>query len=419
MTHTSSVLDNSSMLGSSFSSSNRTPSQPSKAVPKIHKPESPRLRASCDGCYLSKVRCTKEIPGCSRCLNHGVLCKYSPSQRIGKPRRLRETHQARDRHKDPVDSTAGSSKSPSPCDVTVPPPLYSWNLHFDPSITVQTSAFDMSEQMPTIWQREFPLSNCENGTLVNESCHVSPGLPSQSDSSLPAPVGFEYQVAGQPLPAIPALSENQMHHPQPQHYFSNKHVLLQDGLPELCSPTNNNPPLSADFLSSDDCNCATTMFDTLRALHDQSLNSTFDQVLTENRSAISAVSTILSCPCARDSTSIMTLAVALTKIMTRYQSSRHFPPTADSAFHTFNSTPASSISTEFYKLERVDEEQVKLQITLSGLRIVDGLMARFQERFGVWPVMHEARVYRELITFLRKRLRDIVQELQRDQQTTH
>lgn len=404
--------------GKSFFSSNRTPSQPSKAVSKIPKPEPPRLRASCDGCYLSKVRCTKEIPGCSRCLNHGVLCKYSPSQRIGKPRRLREAHQARNRHKDPVTFTAGSSKFPSPCDVTVPPPLYSWNLHFDPSITVQRTAFDMSGQMPTIWQREFPLSNRENGTTVNDLCNV-PGLTSQSDP-LPRPVEFEYQISGQPPPPIPALPENQMHHPQPQHSVSNKHVLLQDGLPEPCSPTNNDPPSSADFLSPDNCMCAITMFDILRTLHDQSLDSTFDQVLTENQSAISAVSTILSCPCARDSTSIMTLAVALTKLMTRYQSSLHCPATANSTFQSFTSTPyASPISMEFYKLDRFDEEQVKLQITLSGLRIVDGLMARFQERFGIWPVMHEARVYRELITFLRKRLRDIVQGLQRDQQNTH
>ncbi|MCJ1346223.1 hypothetical protein MMC31_004438 [Peltigera leucophlebia] len=402
------------MFESSFSSSNRSSSQSSKALPKIHKPESPRLRASCDGCYLSKVRCTKETPGCSRCLNHGVLCKYSPSQRIGKPRRLRENHQARDRNKDPVTSTATSSESPSPCEVAPPPPLYSWNLHFDPSITAQRPAFDISEQMPPIWQREFPLGNCENETLMNDSCHI-PGLPSPS-KSLPTPVG--YQVAEQSSSAVPALAENQMHHPQPHHSFSNKHMLLQDGLPELYSPPNYSPPLLADSFSPDICNCATTILDILQTLHHQPSNSTFDQVVAENQSATNAVSTILSCPCDRDSTSIMTLAVALTKIMTRYQSSRH-STTTDSTFHTLTSTPsASPVSTEFYKL-RVDEEQVKLQVILSGLRIVDSLMARFQERFGVWPVMHEASVYGELITFLRKRLRDIVQELQRDHQTRY
>lgn len=404
------------MFGSSFSSSNRSSSQPSKALPKIHKPETPRLRASCDGCYLSKVRCTKEIPGCSRCLNHGVLCRYSPSQRIGKPRRLRENDQARDRHKDPSTSTATSFNCPPTCDVAVPPPLYSWNLHFDSSITVQRPEFGMSEQMPTIWQREFPMSSCENGTPVNDAFHV-PELPSPSES-LPTLVEFGYQVAGQSSSAVPKLAESQMHHQQLQQFVSDKHILLQDGLPELYSPPNQNPPLLTDSLPLENCNCATTIFDILRTLHDQSSNSTFDQVLTENQSALSAVSTILSCPCTRDSTSIMTLAVALTKIMTRYQSSRYSPPRAESTFQKFTSTPSvSPFSMEFYEIDRVDEEQFKLQVILSRLRIVDDLMARFQERFGVWPVMHEARVYGELITFLRKRLREIAEGLQRELQT--
>ena len=52
------------------------------------KSEPQKLRASCDGCYLSKVKCSKETPACSRCAAHGIPCKYSPSQRMGKPRRL-------------------------------------------------------------------------------------------------------------------------------------------------------------------------------------------------------------------------------------------------------------------------------------------------------------------------------------------
>ena len=53
-----------------------------------HKSEPQKLRASCDGCYQSKVKCSKETPACSRCAAHGIPCKYSPSQRMGKPRRL-------------------------------------------------------------------------------------------------------------------------------------------------------------------------------------------------------------------------------------------------------------------------------------------------------------------------------------------
>ncbi|KAJ5852596.1 transcriptional regulator family: Fungal Specific TF [Penicillium soppii] len=45
----------------------------------------PKLRTSCDPCSSSKVRCTKEKPGCSRCSRNGLECVYGRSQRKGKP----------------------------------------------------------------------------------------------------------------------------------------------------------------------------------------------------------------------------------------------------------------------------------------------------------------------------------------------
>lgn len=50
------------------------------------KSRQPRLRASCDGCFLAKVKCSKTRPVCSRCLSCGILCHYSPSSRAGKPK---------------------------------------------------------------------------------------------------------------------------------------------------------------------------------------------------------------------------------------------------------------------------------------------------------------------------------------------
>lgn len=41
----------------------------------------PRLRASCDGCFFAKVKCSKTRPICSRCLTVGLVCNYSPSSR--------------------------------------------------------------------------------------------------------------------------------------------------------------------------------------------------------------------------------------------------------------------------------------------------------------------------------------------------
>lgn len=56
------------------------------ATPVGTKQRQPRLRASCDGCFLAKVKCSKARPICSRCLTCGIECRYSPSSRAGKPK---------------------------------------------------------------------------------------------------------------------------------------------------------------------------------------------------------------------------------------------------------------------------------------------------------------------------------------------
>ncbi|KAI9801585.1 MAG: hypothetical protein M1825_003264 [Sarcosagium campestre] len=51
-------------------------------------PPGQKLRSSCDGCHVAKVKCIPAGPQqtCSRCLSHNVPCSYSPSLRVGKPR---------------------------------------------------------------------------------------------------------------------------------------------------------------------------------------------------------------------------------------------------------------------------------------------------------------------------------------------
>lgn len=46
-----------------------------------------KLRSSCDSCHLSKVKCSKSRPLCSRCLVCGTDCTYSPSARVGRKRK--------------------------------------------------------------------------------------------------------------------------------------------------------------------------------------------------------------------------------------------------------------------------------------------------------------------------------------------
>ena len=83
-------------------------------------PEPRKLRASCDGCYLAKIKCGKERPQCRRCANHGTSCVYSPSQRTGKPRKLTMANTASE-----------ASHMPSPATTHQASPTVSTHLRHD------------------------------------------------------------------------------------------------------------------------------------------------------------------------------------------------------------------------------------------------------------------------------------------------
>ncbi|KAI0196978.1 hypothetical protein F4808DRAFT_439049 [Astrocystis sublimbata] len=53
-------------------------------MPPVPKERGARLRASCDGCFLAKVKCTKDRPMCRRCRQIGLECNYSPTSRARK-----------------------------------------------------------------------------------------------------------------------------------------------------------------------------------------------------------------------------------------------------------------------------------------------------------------------------------------------
>ncbi|PGH01260.1 hypothetical protein GX51_05315 [Blastomyces parvus] len=64
-----------------------------------HKPkERAKYRMSCDRCQNIKVRCNKDKPACSRCIQKGFSCVYSPMSRIGRPRKFGRILSADDAH---------------------------------------------------------------------------------------------------------------------------------------------------------------------------------------------------------------------------------------------------------------------------------------------------------------------------------
>lgn len=84
-----------------------------------------KLRASCDSCASSKVKCDKEQPACRRCPSGGIKCVYGVSRKHGKQPRRRRSN-ATDRR------TPTQSLASPPVQEATP----SGAMHFQPELNM-------------------------------------------------------------------------------------------------------------------------------------------------------------------------------------------------------------------------------------------------------------------------------------------
>ncbi|KAJ5178535.1 transcriptional regulator family: Fungal Specific TF [Penicillium coprophilum] len=122
----------------------------------------PRLefRASCDPCAASKVRCTKEQRGCSRCVQNGLKCVYGRSRRKGKPPSKKFTFVQSSFRDSQVSPPAPIFPQTSP---VVPAPSPSWASGQYPSNHQSNYNYDCP------WSRSpmFPMASDQDQTLNN------------------------------------------------------------------------------------------------------------------------------------------------------------------------------------------------------------------------------------------------------------
>ena len=170
------------------------------------------------------------------------------------------------------------------------------------------------------------------------------------------------------------------------------------------------------------CACSATTFEVLRTLYDRSNSHQipFDTMLATNKDALARVAKVLTCTCSADPTLIMTLAASITKMMSWYQSVCRMPSvssqqtpssSASSALGTTHPTP---IIVGVYRLDGEGENFVKMQVVLSELKKLDLLMERLRERFRNTQTEQENTFFGDLISFLRRKLREVVAGLQED-----
>ncbi|KAF2199917.1 hypothetical protein GQ43DRAFT_449907 [Delitschia confertaspora ATCC 74209] len=412
-----------------------------------------KLRASCDACSRAKVKCDKVRPTCHRCGNMGICCNYSPSMRLGKPRKPRNPDGSIIRDVSPASScgrlgprpdmiprtstsTSTTDSSPEPID----PYIYGPATPEAPYPDVFMTGFDGSqspysdagsfahnwsgddmmyhsppsmEPLFTHVMPQFPPPSSPHGHVRSTSVQSHPEVFHQMDQS-PSIHSAPYFGMEQQRPLPPYAPTKEIFAPVP----------APPPAPVMPAPLPT-PPTSATIQSHD---CTQFAFSTLNSLYSPPTSQpeasdfgaspnlpTLDTVLATNKSAIDKVFVLLSCPCSTNPHFSTTIAFTIMKILSWYQAVAGInQPTVSSPIitqmETFTYSPPTSMAQ--FSLEGSGEEDcVRTNLVLVELRRVEKLVDKFAERYckdarpsdnnGV-----DGGVYGALEQLLRTRVRD-------------
>jgi len=370
------------------------------------KPRQQRLRASCDGCFLAKVKCSKARPICSRCLACGIECRYSPSSRTGKPK---------------SDSNA-SLQSSMAADISAMSPVSD-----DTKGIVYQNAVPRLYKLETGWQT--PPTSVDGGMSRS---HSMSGLALMGIDTSPVAPADAAMVADMYAAGIPWTPPNDMSgqfvespnmaahmgqgHARSQSYdYSMGHPMGQwsdpnhqdmyaftqaqlptpgsmqptyfpspTATPQIRPSPRHKPAPIGSSGSSASCTCFTACLQSLQALHNASspANPPFDLVLSLNRKAVEGCASMLSCQrCMSRSgthTAAMLLATVIGKITSFYKNASH------TYFENGSMQPAASpnalgVSLGGYTLMGEDGRWLEMEILVRELRKLEEVYAQFRE----------------------------------------
>ncbi|KAK4645318.1 hypothetical protein QC761_200500 [Podospora bellae-mahoneyi] len=369
------------------------------------KPRQPRLRASCDGCFHAKVKCSKARPICSRCLACGIECRYSPSSRAGKPKSdgssniqsttptdmtgmtspvsddkgmLYSVHQTAHPlykletgwHTPPTSVDGSMSRTHSMSGLAMLGMETGSTTHVDPTMATDIYSTGMPWTPPNDMSSQFVDSPAMAAQLNHGRSHsydfaMSAAMPTWTD-----PTAADMYTYGQTqIPTPGSMSAT---------YFSSP-----TATPQLRS-TPRTKSSSSSASSGGSCTCFTACLQSLQALHNASSPGAppFDLVLSLNRKAVEGCASMLSCPrCMSRSgthTAAMLLATVIGKITSFYKNASH-------TYFDNGSIPAATspnglgVSLGGYTLMGEEGRWLELEILARELRKLEEVYAQFRE----------------------------------------
>jgi hypothetical protein len=237
----------------------------------------PKLRSSCDGCGVAKVKCDRSQPECGRCAALGLSCVYGLSRQFGKPRRKRLATgvDAAARRINHVEHRDEARNCPANVVYGQPASMNQLNPpgYFNPVDAIPPATSDLTSNLGTCEQNDYG-SDLFAGNFFADWSQLDGAVISAPATD---PDNF-------------VRTNSTFHHSCPREPYE----ILRDLIcPSFClhAPEAGSNPVSAQL----------------------------DQVLSCTRHAINRLTQLLKCPCARSGHRIMVHASIISRILLWYQ----------------------------------------------------------------------------------------------------
>jgi hypothetical protein len=355
-----------------------TPRALPTSAPKSNTERKLKLRASCDACAASKVKCSKEHPICARCNANGSQCVYGVSRKHGKPGRTRK------RNPDGTPFIKASKQRPSPDGrefskfrirqepIIASPeidnrstwsPTPSWPSTPEYDFEMTPEPFFLEPSMPASDYFSF-MDDSMLLPATPEFEQVQPMLTIQPELTFIDPFARKQSVRLD-LPDIQALKDfigGETVNPM-DYSFSDNMPMDTGFLPDSGNSSPQSPKATPSYMQnplrvsismpSSHC-CYTLAYSTLESLRiinpENSAGvelKSLDSVLSITKTAVSNVRQLLACSCSSDPHLAMLYSSITSKILTWYQIAAGVKPTSPPATPSLSSGASSPSSSMF------------------------------------------------------------------------
>ncbi|KAI2605883.1 uncharacterized protein GGS25DRAFT_360639 [Hypoxylon fragiforme] len=375
------------------------------------KARQPRLRASCDGCFLAKVKCSKARPICSRCLACGIECRYSPSSRAGKPKSEHNGNTQANAHQDMQQMHHNMMEDKNMAYSTAHQPPSEHMFSFETGWTTPPNV-DGSISRNSSISTGLALLGVEDRAMGGEQDPMS-APPELYSSTMPwtpptdmscasfgdLPVGtgpipgaqmrsqsFDLSMSAHMPWADPTAPDMIPYSQVPTPTSMSSNYFPSPSTTPTMRPAGPRHSSSSSTIGGGSCTCFTACLQSLQALHNASSPASppFDLVLSLNRKAVEGCAAMLSCSkCMSRSgthTATMLLATVIGKITSFYKNASHcYFEAGNMGIAPNNLGNNLGVSFGVYHLNGEDGRWLELEILARELHKLEEVYARFRE----------------------------------------